>query len=142
MSDILNAKVAAFSSLLADIPAPASQPSFCCTAQRSSCCARTRTSHLATAKAPRGWNSGTSPLVALVVVSIVLVLQGGRKKNESAAPDVKIFYYHESPPGNCERVVDAGLPFWETYVADHALPFTYSMTASSSDVPSYPVVLQ
>ena len=79
---LLNAKVAAFSSLLADIPAPASQPSFCCTAQRSSCCARTRTSHLATAMAPRSCNFGTSPLVALAVVSIVLVLQSGRKRTK------------------------------------------------------------
>jgi hypothetical protein len=82
MSDILNAKVAAFSSLLADIPAPASQPSLCCTAQRSSCCARTRTSHLSTPMAPRSCNFGTSPLVALAVVSIVLVLQSGRKRTK------------------------------------------------------------
>ena len=64
------------------------------------------------------------------------------KKNESVAPDVKIFYYHESPPGNCETVVDARLPFWQTYVEHHALPLAYSMEASSSDAPSYPVTLQ
>ena len=64
------------------------------------------------------------------------------KKNESVAPDVKIFYYHESPPGNCESVVDPGLPFWQNYVKPHALSLTYTRTASSSDASSCPVTLQ